>query len=259
MMNRNQKIAASFDKAAEFYELHGTLQKKAAFELYGLLPKWLKGLPPGPVLELGCGTGLVSQQLVRELKGFPICLSDLSQAMLLAAQEKIEAQPQVTFEKRDANEPLPSQHYSLILSALALQWLREPAQGVVNFSEALKPGGKLILSFMTDASFSEWKAAALDLGLPFSGNALPAPDQVRSALEACPGTLDWKLVNFKVKFPKTLAFFCNLKAIGAGVRLEESHLNPGQMKRLIQYLDEKNQGGLTMTSQVAFACYQRPA
>ena len=83
-----------YDIIAEFYDL-----ENAGFT--DDLPFWLAltrehGRPAGaslPVLELGCGTGRVTQQIARA--GWAITGIDSSAAMLQRAQAKVAAQPRL--------------------------------------------------------------------------------------------------------------------------------------------------------------------
>lgn len=257
MRDRSREITAAFDQAAELYELHGVVQKKAALELMGRLPKWLEDLPEGPAIELGCGTGLLSEYLSKKLGARPFTITDLSGQMLQACQAKLEAQEGLTFLQRDAAEPLEEGKYALVASALSLQWLKEPYQGLANYCRALKPGGRLVLSVMTEGSFPQWREAAHKLGVPFTANRLPEGRRIEELLAERPGNLEFAEREIPVKFAKARDFFFNLKAIGASTALEGARLNPGQMKRLLQELDSKHPEGLTMGHKVCFACYRR--
>ncbi|MDT8446204.1 MAG: methyltransferase domain-containing protein [bacterium] len=259
MNSRQQQISASFDRAAEYYEMHGLLQKKAALELLARLPKWLADLPEGEALELGAGTGLVSEFMAQKLAPRPLTITDLSQAMLLHCQEKLGDRPGLSYERRDASLPLAEARYALILSALALQWLPDPYAGLKNYCRALVPGGKLIFSVMVEGSFAQWREEAAQLGLPYTANPLPSAEQIAACLAEEPGEVELVTRNLPVKFPKARDFFFNLKAIGAAVALGPNRLNAGQMKRLMAALDRTQPSGLTMDHQICFACFKRHA
>lgn len=257
MKDRSSEITAAFDQAAELYELHGVVQKKAALELMGRLPKWLEDLPEGEAIELGCGTGLLSEYLAKKLAARPFTITDLSGQMLSACQAKLEPQEGLRFKQRDAAEPLEEGKYALVASAMSLQWLSQPYQGLANYCRALKPGGRLVLSVMTEGSFPQWREAALRLGIPFTANELPEGERIRELLSQRPGQVELTERDIPVKFAKARDFFFNLKAIGASTALGGERLNPGQMKRLLQELDSKHPEGLTIEHRICFASYRR--
>lgn len=257
MQDRTRQIGAAFDQAADLYEIHGVLQRKAALELMGRLPQWLEGLPEGDAIELGCGTGLLSEFLAKKLSPRNLQITDLSGEMLQSCQSKVEAREGLDFKQRDASEPLEAGRYALIASALSLQWLGDPYQALANYCGALKPGGKLVLSVMTEGSFPQWREASEALDIPFTANELPFGGRIESTLAEQPGRLDFSEQTLAVKFSKARDFFFNLKAIGASTVLSGARLNPGQMKRLLRQLDSKHPEGLTIEHRICFACYQR--
>ncbi|NJR68796.1 MAG: hypothetical protein HC771_09105 [Synechococcales cyanobacterium CRU_2_2] len=73
-------IAQAFGQAADTYDRHGTAQCACADHLLAFVPTgFLDHLPPGPVLEFGCGTGFLTQGLIARLGALaasklPTCL-----------------------------------------------------------------------------------------------------------------------------------------------------------------------------------------
>jgi len=258
MTHKPDSIALSFGKAAQNYETHGFLQQKAAQEFRQFLQRWLVELPEGPALELGCGTGLVSAQAAELLGQRSFHLSDLSQQMLAEARSNLTAFPWLTYGVLDANQSLDPGHYSLVLSALAVQWLADPLASIENLALALKPRGKLVLSFLGAGSFPEWEQATQALGLPYTANPLPDAQQVKSRLSALPGKLEIYRCALVLTFPKARDFFHNFKDIGAGTKLKQLQLTRGQTKLLIQYLDTQYPEGFEASHHVYYLCYEAP-
>ncbi|MFE2528224.1 class I SAM-dependent methyltransferase [Streptomyces sp. NPDC059382] len=87
---------------------------------------------PAPrVLDLACGTGSITD---RVLKRFPEARStgvDLDPALLTIARGHFEGDPRVTFVTADLKDPdwtaaLPHDTYDAVLTATALHWLHSP-------------------------------------------------------------------------------------------------------------------------------------
>lgn len=82
------------------------------------------------VLDLACGTGSISQRL---LKRFPNAVStgvDLDPALLAIARGTFEGDDRVTFVTADLKDPdwpaaLPYDAYDAVLTSTALHWLRQ--------------------------------------------------------------------------------------------------------------------------------------
>ncbi|MFD9377285.1 class I SAM-dependent methyltransferase [Streptomyces sp. NPDC059999] len=92
---------------------------------------------PAPrVLDLACGTGSITD---RVLKRFPEARStgvDLDPALLTIARGHFEGDPRVTFVTADLKDPdwtaaLPHDTYDAVLTATALHWLHSPRLAVL--------------------------------------------------------------------------------------------------------------------------------
>ena len=60
-----EAIAASFGAAAHTYDDYALVQEQCARQLVAFLnDKGMEKLPPAPILEIGCGTGFLSEQLL---------------------------------------------------------------------------------------------------------------------------------------------------------------------------------------------------
>ena len=82
---RKPQVAARFGAAAHRYEDHAPVQRITAERLAGDIARLR--LPPRPrILEIGCGTGLLTQALARRLGPADWTVTDISPAMLAASQ-----------------------------------------------------------------------------------------------------------------------------------------------------------------------------
>ena len=76
------RLARQFGQSAAYYHHHATVQHYGADRLLG----WLTdcSIPLGKVLEVGCGTGFLTQGLVDLLLDHDLEISDLSEILGLA-------------------------------------------------------------------------------------------------------------------------------------------------------------------------------
>ena len=114
---RNAAIGARFGRAAARYGMPGPRARRLAEDIARL------DLPPRPrILEIGCGTGLLTRELARRLGPADWMLTDISPAMLeiarLGPRRKAARYAALDGEHPDA---LPG-GYDLICSSLAVQW-----------------------------------------------------------------------------------------------------------------------------------------
>lgn len=118
------------------------------------------GLGPGAaVLEIGCGTGQLTERLA--CSGFRLTAIDIGASMIAAARRRLtgaEVSFQVTsFEHLDAVDAA----FDLVISSAAFHWI-DPEVAFTKSARLLRPGGWLAL-LGTEEHYDEPLGAALDV------------------------------------------------------------------------------------------------
>lgn len=107
----------------------------------------LGSLEPGDsLLEVGCGTGEVTQWFVS--RGFSVRALDRSADMIRLARRRLQDVGPVTLEVRDFEDLTPRSSLAAVILATAYHWL-EPQSRASRCAEWLEPGGSLILLWHT--------------------------------------------------------------------------------------------------------------
>ncbi|MBI3961312.1 MAG: class I SAM-dependent methyltransferase [Deinococcus sp.] len=109
-------------------------------------------LPPGGrVLDLGCGTAANLERILA--LGLPYGSYtgvDLTPEMLAVARQKFGHLSKVSFRQLDLlSDPLPEGEYDLIISTWVFSHLTDPRRVVETGLERLKPGGHMVLLFLS--------------------------------------------------------------------------------------------------------------
>lgn len=145
MMNFNQK--------AHLYEASASSQKD--------LIKWgLSDIAPyiqnKTVLELGSGTGLLSQKLL-PLSPQKLYCTDISPNMLSIGKASY---PKANWQYLNAwnLHPFPSGHVDTIISSSLLQWCYTPSLVLRNWLHHLKPKGIIVAAFFIDNTLHELRS-----------------------------------------------------------------------------------------------------
>ena len=117
------------------------------------------GLSPGAaVLEVGCGTGQLTEQLA--CSGFRLTAIDIGPSMIATAQQRLAGADvcfQVTsFEDLDA----AGASFDLVISSAAFHWI-DPEVAFTKSARLLQPGGWLAL-LGTEEHYDDPLGAALD-------------------------------------------------------------------------------------------------
>lgn len=151
-------------------------------------------LDPQPgerILDVGCGTGHQAAELAA--RGAHVVGIDADAAMLDIARAE---HPAVAFHRVNAQDReavravVPDGGYDAVLSNAALHWMRQQDDVVAALSQALRPGGRLVVEMggagnvarITDAI----RSARADVGLrpdAASSWVFPSPGEQASRLE----------------------------------------------------------------------------
>lgn len=148
-----------WDLAANDYE--ALWQAQLAPAQGGLLA--LAALKPGDkVLDVACGTGLVSLQAARAVgpQGRVVGV-DLSGQMVEAATRRAAGcmLANVDFARMDGEAlVMPDQGFDAALCALGLMYMPEPAQALREMRRVLRPGGRLSLAIWGERARCGWSA-----------------------------------------------------------------------------------------------------
>lgn len=260
---QKQQIATRFGQAASTYNAHATVQQTCARSLLQIMDKYESSLPEGAVLEIGCGTGLISQGLVQRFSQRQLLITDLSPEMWQFCQSALAISAEaITFASLDGEQlqNLPAgfpDRYAAIVSGFVLQWFQDPHLSLCDWIDRLQTGGCLFLSFPTRDCFPEWRSICEQLQLPYTANPLPDPVQLLQSLPDSIAVLYASTQTETVLYAGAAAFFRSLKAIGAGTNQTQKQLSARQMRQLIQDWDSQLSGKLQIRYQVAIWVIQR--
>jgi len=94
------------------------------------------------VLDVGCGTGLMSAMLAAQ--GRRVVGVDLSAAMI--ARAKHRSGSSITFLEADAESlPIANSSFDAVVNLISLHHYPNPSRAIAEFRRVLRPGGRLVL------------------------------------------------------------------------------------------------------------------
>ena len=264
---RNQQIRDSFDKA-EGYHSAAVVQKVVANRLSDYIARCFadQGLTnssflhsesqnsePRTILEIGCGTGLLTQQIYRLWPRSSFVATDYAPRMLERAQ-KIGLDG-VRFYQMDVTHPTIEGPFDLICGNLVFQWLVNPQAVLKQLVKLLAPNGVIALSTLLKGTFVQWQKACEEEGVKAGTPDYPTLADMKAMVPSlCAGL--WKHESFIYPFQSGLAFVRHLKATGASVPRDGSKpLGTAQFRRVLRRFDAK---GSVVTWEVAYGCFRKP-
>jgi len=134
-----------WDKAVDLYEQHW--QQQLAPAQTRLLE--MADIRPGEqVLDVACGTGLVTCRAARQVGAHGTVIGvDVAGKMVAYAQQVAASQQlrQITWARMDAEALLlPDETFDVALCALGLMYVPHPVQALREMYRVLKPGGRAV-------------------------------------------------------------------------------------------------------------------
>lgn len=152
----NEEIAARFDKDVDRFSnletgQQTTIDAPLTMELCTAAASYIN---PGAkeLLDIGCGAGNYSLNMLGKIPGLNCTLNDLSLPMLQRAKERVAAKTngEITLIHSDMRGlDLADNHFDIVLAAATFHHLRDDADWELVFGKiykALKPGGSLWIS-----------------------------------------------------------------------------------------------------------------
>lgn len=244
---RKQLISNAFGAAADAYEEHAQVQRVVANTLARLARN--QPMPAKPrLLEIGCGTGLLTRELRTIFPDAQMVVTDLSPEMVAAVEK--DATIAARAFAMDGEWPVfDAPWFDLIVSSLAFQWFAGLPAAIARLYGLLRPGGTLMFSTMAERSFVEWRAAHQVHGVEAGTPRYPSVENLRQMLaeHADAFLFDEEYVQ---NFGGARGLHRHLKGIGATVPVEgRAPIAPSVLRKVMRTFDE---AGGQVTYHVAF-------
>jgi malonyl-CoA O-methyltransferase len=235
MIAHRESVARAF-AGAQDYDHHAQVQRELAQKLarrIAALP-----LPAEPrLLEIGCGTGFLTQALRDEGLTGDWLVTDLAPAMLERAEARLQSSaapdtgPHLTFAQLDGeHDTPPGGRFDLICASLATQWFANEPAALGRWRQWLAPGGQIMVATLGPGTFGEWRGAHETEGL------VPGtlPFTTRAALEAL-GPAELIVEHHHERHADARAFLRALRCIGAGTAAPgHKPLSPSELRRVMR-------------------------
>jgi trans-aconitate 2-methyltransferase len=140
------------------------------------------------VLDAGCGTGRVTQQLLARVPRGRVVALDGSPAMIEEARRRLAPHgDRVEFVVADLARPfeIPGGPVDAILSTATFHWVTDHDALFRNLAAVLRPGGQLVAQCGGEGNVASVIAAAGDVpGMDRNPWLFASPDETRARLEA---------------------------------------------------------------------------
>ena len=223
---RENGCAARFARHLGSYEGAATVQHFMADRVVNELAALRPGRRFGRVLDLGCGTGLLSRRFGREFAWDELYLYDRVPGCGAYCRDL----PRSSFHQLDLDAADSFPEAECVLSGACCQWLKDPERLFCAVAAALKRGGVFAGSAFTEGNFPELKSCG---GAPVE---FPQKEVWREMLEKA----GLRLFRFAAEpvtlcFPSAAAALRHLRETGV---LTPAFGTPGAARRFLRRYEE---------------------
>ena len=246
------RIARSFG-AASGYDAVARIQRIVARQLAQRIARTCPQPGPERILEIGCGTGFLTQHLRRLFPTAQIVATDIAPGMLHQTQAKFHKDPGLSFHVMDAEQPDLAGPFDLVCSSMAMQWFGARRETLRRLAALLSPSGVMAFSTLCRDSFAQWRGYYAALGLPCPMPVYPDLAMLEQDWPQA-GTGAWSCDTI-VEVPRSgLAFVRELRAIGADVPIT-TQARPNSLRRVLKQADRDT--AFSVNYDVAYGTFRR--
>jgi malonyl-CoA O-methyltransferase len=244
-MALNKQIITRFNRGAKTYHQAAHLQAQIAKNL----SHHLIGVQADDILEIGCGTGLFTQYLLKTFPQSNVLLTDISPSMIEECRQQFRELSPTAFACVDGEtlHELPS--FDLIVSSMTLHWFNAFQSSVQRIQQKLKKNGRFIFAMLTDYSLHEWQNMCDYFNYPIATPAFPSLIQLKNQFPE----FTFRVEEIKEIYSNAHTFLKTLKFLGAtAARPEYTPLASNQLRHLIHHFDHE----ISITYEVVYGEYQ---
>jgi len=239
-------VKRSFSGACHTYDEHAVLQREIADRLLAHLN--FTKLEPKRILDIGCGTGYFTRLLVEKYKKAEVTALDLSETMV--NHTKTQHRMRMPWHGKRQHcvadgcaLPFTEGSFDLITSNLAMQWVADPKEMMMEMRRILAPNGLTLFATFGRRTLAELRQSLAELShgsQSRAGHVLPFPDvmslgDVLSKLPFEAPVIDSDL--FTLTYPDVMALVRELKGLGASSAAISGRANGLYGRKLLKDLD----------------------
>ncbi len=249
-------LASNFSRASENYDRIVSAQLYAARKLASLITANTKNSGANlRILELGCGTGLLTRQIMSELPGAEFLVTDISPEMLIKCRKNTlplrkKHGIKTAFEILDITGELPDEKFDIIAAGLAFQWVEDLSGLLRKLHKITHVSGKLFFSTLAENTFVPLRNLFAENNVEYPG---PEFLSLAEITKACSLFTNCKICeeSFQEEYHSAAAFLEHLRETGAGNAT--GHLvSPGILRKIIRQYPRLPGGGVSAEYHLVF-------
>ena len=210
------KARRSFGRAATSYDEVAVLQHEIGRRMLDRLD-YIK-IDPAVILDIGCGTGVATEALLKRYPKARVVALDFALPMLAQARKRGRWLRRPLCVGADLDFlPLADQSADLIFANAVIQWSAQPAHALADMARALKPGGLLMFSSFGPDTLHELRAAWAEVdGYEHVHRFIDMHDYGDMLMAAGLSDPVMDVERLTLTYPDAMQLMREIKVIGAG-------------------------------------------
>ena len=251
-MALKQKIIKCFNSKAYSYHHAADIQPHIAERLACRLPG---NKPVEHILEIGCGTGFLSDYLIRSFPNANLLLTDIAPAMVKITQERFSETPNVVVQVMDGEALKTPEQYDLIVSSMAMHWFSDFKKSLQHIMDKLAPGGSFFFSVLGKNSLHEWRHVFTEMKVSAPTPAFPDQQEWQAHF---PG-IQVEVELTQQPYSNSHTFLKTLKQIGAHAsHAKHAALHSSLLRKAMRHFDSISPQGIRVSYEVVYGSFTKP-
>lgn len=242
-MTSNSLIKLRFSKAAYTYDDVSHIHREIVDHLIAMLQDSLisTGTPqPKNIIDIGAGTGILSEKALDIFPNSNITLLDISQDMLSIAQQKISQKNfsgSCSYLEKNAEEldSIFFKNHDLILSSMAIQWFGDIYKFLNN---CISQNSVIAFSIPIFGTFYEWYELLKEYDIPVKSIFYETEERIQGICNKITNVSKIEVKEYILKFTSPLDCARYIKRLGANV--SEVLYDQGMLRKLFNEKKEVN-------------------
>ncbi|MCZ8523067.1 MULTISPECIES: methyltransferase [Paenibacillus] len=274
------RVRRHFDRHAHEYDRYAAVQRHMAEELQAGLCERRNGQEVRRIVEIGCGTGLLTAMLLDAYPYADVTSIDISPKMAEATRLRCmsEAERRLTVLTADAESILLEAEWAqerfadidLLVSSAAFQWFNDTRQTLNLWLGRMSAAGLLAFATFGPDTFNElhsaFRIAEQELGIEpqSSGQHFMSQEEWEGLLysyDKFPWEVDCREELVLQRFDSVLSFLDSIKRVGAGNAVQDGREGfPSARQRMKKMIEAYTQvygsnDGIPATYQLYYTFY----
>ncbi len=234
-----QLLAKNFSKAASDYNTFAVAQKDITNKLLSYLPVSTK---LKNILEFGCGTGFLTENLLDTYSQSQLTGIDIAEGMINLCKERFSGFKNAVFKIDDIEQIDSIQQFDLISSSSTIQWCKDYNQLFSKLYSALKPNGYFVSSVLITNTLDEFYTSYNKISKTKIESFFQREPELLESLRKNGFTITKsEIISQKIKYQSATDALRAINNIGAKLENSEIQLNtsPKTMAEILRHYTQK--------------------